>query len=76
MYQPTSRGLPGPTPSTHLLSVGKRVQVSLIAPHPATPPGIVGTIQGIDAYGLLIERERGGSVFIPWSNVSIVEKLT
>lgn len=64
MYRPTSRALPGPTPSTHLLHVGERDQVSLIAPHPATPPGIVGTIQGIDEYGLLIERELGGSVFI------------
>ena len=57
---------------------GERVQVSLIAfgqrigPHSV----IVGDTTGLDEYGLLIEREHGGHVFIPWRNVSTVDKLT
>jgi hypothetical protein len=64
-----------PTNPTGLLRPGEHVDVTLVAYHPQLRASIAGTIIGTDGYGILIERQSGGSVFIPWSSISTVTKV-
>ena len=61
--------------SPTLLRRGERVDVALVSSDPRSHALIDGTIAGTDEYGLLIERQNGESVFIPWSSVRTVTKV-
>ena len=74
--QGSSSGPFPPTSQVKLLRVGERVQVTLRASDRSLPAAFVGAIAGTDEYGILIERESGGDVFIPWQNISTITKLT
>jgi hypothetical protein len=61
---------------TYQLQTGERVEVEVIAYEPAMRKAITGTIAGFDELGILINCEGLGSVYIPWTSVSTVTKLT
>lgn len=69
----------GPLPSTggsSLVRFGEHVKVWVIHTNVTIQTyTIAGTIEGTDAYGLLVAQEGAGSMFIPWSNISTVVKV-